>query len=624
MNENILANIYHISSADEILNRPGQLYFYFDFDESKFKSGQRLQINNKEMKKISDNVILVFENILKMLKSTLSDEEKSYFSKIIKKLENYNHNSKSSFSFPGLQVVNLTKLMVKPFCLYSHRILICEKSDGVRYFLITFRNGKCLFFNRKEQFFTVELSSPLPSSESKADDWEIENILDGELILDKVFIENDDQLLRLKDETNLLLIKKQGEKPNKDLLYKFKFVAFDAIVLRMEQIGYLPFRSRLERLSRFGKEIEFKKFQMNYVKEKFNNKFTACTGSFLSLLSSKATQSRSQVPPSIEVFIKDYFTFDHIASLYKMSKSPKFPHLNDGIILNYDDYPYYPGVSDEVFKWKPAHLNTIDFEIKEKDGLMVMNIAEGREKLLPVSCLFFKDKEEKECFEQEYNKMKLNSTNAIIAECFYDKHHITKETTNLNLLSKLLSCFKRNDSLTINLDNYDKNFIDNYEKNKANYELGGWRFLRFRNDKYHANYIKTYTSILQTIEEDLDIDSINREINNSKELKSRTPEFVLNECNKIRNLTGNSSFLNITGFTMREDVKSPFVNSEKNTDEVISHFKVKTKEVNHDFLNKKKTNELDLKKETKDTSKQKIKDEESIEYLSMEDFSEYN
>ena len=37
---------------------------------------------------------------------------------------------------------------------------------------------------------------------------------------------------------------------------------------------------------------------------------------------------------------------------------------NDGLIFTVDACPYYPGTCNEIIKWKPPHMNSIDFEMK--------------------------------------------------------------------------------------------------------------------------------------------------------------------------------------------------------------------------------------------------------------------
>ena len=36
-------------------------------------------------------------------------------------------------------------------------------------------------------------------------------------------------------------------------------------------------------------------------------------------------------------------------------------HNNDGLIYTIDACPYYPGTCEDIIKWKPPHMNSIDF-----------------------------------------------------------------------------------------------------------------------------------------------------------------------------------------------------------------------------------------------------------------------
>jgi hypothetical protein len=41
----------------------------------------------------------------------------------------------------------------------------------------------------------------------------------------------------------------------------------------------------------------------------------------------------------------------------------KLEHENDGLIFTEDLCPYYPGTCKSIYKWKPPHLNSIDFKL---------------------------------------------------------------------------------------------------------------------------------------------------------------------------------------------------------------------------------------------------------------------
>lgn len=605
------SNVYTISSSDIILNSPGQ--FFFKCEDNDFKASTRLQINKKEMKKITDNINFVFENILKSLKVREQNivNQSDSLAEIIKKLERHRNNSKGIFRFPGLQVINFTKQMVKPFSLYHKRILICEKSDGVRYLMITFRNGKSLFLNRKEEFYAIDPLTfvDLPSNVA-ADCWEIEYMFDGELILDRTATPS-------QDDGNLILIKpnfsseEQGIKTKSHKLatgfFKLNYVIFDAIVIKSENIGHLKFKERLSRLATFGKELEFVRFSFKYLGDKFMRVFSQVSKDpkFNSKIQSgylfpnKARNGNSSIigneggrlkSPSIELFIKDYFSFDKISWIYEIAK--QLPHENDGVILNYDDYPYYCGTSDEVFKFKPAHLNTIDFELKEYQNGLVLYVTEGREKILPVSMFFLVDSPEKEEFEEEYMKIK-HSTGPKIIECFYDKNKISYETTNFHYNVFFNERFYNRTESSLNLDIFNPDFLKvrlrdrnlgPYSKGSTftkSYELGGWRFLRFRKDKTNGNYINTYKNIVETIKEDLSIENIGSELKLSLENRSRNTsnEYIYDSIQ----ITGNaSSFLQDSIGNNHKEPQTTVINSQTQVEQLN-----RSKE-NNDFVNKKR------------------------------------
>jgi mRNA-capping enzyme len=48
----------------------------------------------------------------------------------------------------------------------------------------------------------------------------------------------------------------------------------------------------------------------------------------------------------------------------KFIDSHKLEHENDGLIFTVDLCPYYPGTCEEILKWKPIELNSIDFKLQ--------------------------------------------------------------------------------------------------------------------------------------------------------------------------------------------------------------------------------------------------------------------
>ena len=53
--------------------------------------------------------------------------------------------------------------------------------------------------------------------------------------------------------------------------------------------------------------------------------------------------------------------------LYKYIKC--LPHKNDGLIFNHQSKKYEFGMNSGYVKWKPAHLNTLDFMLVPNNNL---------------------------------------------------------------------------------------------------------------------------------------------------------------------------------------------------------------------------------------------------------------
>lgn len=66
------------------------------------------------------------------------------------------------------------------------------------------------------------------------------------------------------------------------------------------------------------------------------------------------------------LYMKDVFEVWQTPDLFKLIDPEKglLMHENDGLIFTVDACPYYPGTCNEIIKWKPPHMNSIDFEMK--------------------------------------------------------------------------------------------------------------------------------------------------------------------------------------------------------------------------------------------------------------------
>ena len=490
---------------EEILENPGLFCFRIDNNTNSFVLGKNVHnYGDKEINDIKRNITEVFQNISKEVEKRQNDNPE-YLGHIVNNL-NAGYNNKKKFNFPGLQVINMDREKLNYFTHWPDRFLLCEKSDGVRYLLIQYKNGICHLIGRNLEFFEIFCSEKLPPPYDGIklyNDWSIEFFLDGELVLDDVDEQNDDKSK---------FIKINGE--NK----KINFLIFDAVVIKGYNIGFLPFKKRLEEFSKvFIEEYDvlkyiksrgksfLKKYNMDIQYSKFININKINKDIKSSIQGTKTTSNSNN--KNISLYIKDYYTFKQIEKLNDLIKL--LPHHNDGLIINVDDYPYYSGQSCEIFKWKPLEMNTIDFEIiyneKIKRFILYITTKEGN---LPVELLCFGSDEEKKNFENNYDKYNKN-----IGECFYDSKLINDEVAINNYnLSKI-----KNDN-NDDISDIFGSFVNKVPKDKEKYK-GGWRFLKFRSDKLYSNFINTYQNIKICIKEDINMKEIIETVKKNSEIK---------------------------------------------------------------------------------------------------------
>ena len=597
------------TNVDEILENPGILIFTLNnpnkiFPDKRFTN----KYGVSEVNYIKENIIEVFQNICQTV-NKCKEQNPEYLGHIVNNLNSrYNHSKK--FNFPGLQVINMDREKLNYFTHFPERFLLCEKSDGVRYLLIQYKNGICHLVGRNLQFYEIYISERFPPSYYPKEEWTIDYLLDGELILDDVNEEFDDKSK---------FIKLNGK------FKKINFLIFDAVVIKGINIGYLPFRNRLIELNKlFKEEYGISKYVKNCAKSYINKlkdelKTNKSSNNSKGLDFPNPNKLEKEIPKiipgtvttnnvnnkSITLYMKDYFNFNDVERLNEFIKL--LPHHNDGLIINVDDYPYYSGQSCEIFKWKPIEMNTIDFEIKynkEKSKYLLYvtnNETDGKtiSNLTPVEILCFESDDEKDNFSKIYNRYE----NKLIAECFYDANLSNKETAiNNYYLSKIKS--NTNEKIPMNLDDFPNDNIKlDLQKLK-----GGWRFQRLRNDKSSGNYISTYQNIKVCIKENLHMEEILSTIDKNKNLiKDKNSQEGRNYMHDLEK----------ESFFMSALIWKRFFKKEKNDDnddfdeEEFFHLSKKDDNKNkkeNELLNKKRK-----KSEDEEESKEKVEDNNDID-----------
>ncbi|VTZ66625.1 mRNA-capping enzyme subunit alpha, putative [Plasmodium chabaudi chabaudi] len=425
--------------------------------------------------------------------------------------------------FPGSNPVSLTKHNIKN--LFNKDYLICEKTDGVRYFLFIVSNTTFLI-DRNYDIFKNDMHIPT------IDNLEVKQqltLLDGELVEDTIYNEKkgveekkivyliyDGLFIQRKDITNLSYLERLTNVYNYVItplkMYKNQKKAKkndqplnnndnndnDNDVGEIESANSKKrknttnpdeetkndFDNSLENLPNQNDENdenEEKNKRENQkelafsVENKISDEHAELTGDEGSDLESENTEEEP-----LSIYLKDFYSISQISELLKVMK--KLPHTSDGIIFTPLNYPYVTGNFYQLLKWKPLNLNTVDFGIETiyDDN----NIPVKFELFIAINGIRASYK----CYLAEYGdvykqllQMAINNKiSHYIIECYY--------------VSKNIYSICKNDDLT--------------EKKVE----GGWIAQKIRYDKNIPNDITTLNKVMHSILDNITIDTLIKEV----------------------------------------------------------------------------------------------------------------
>ncbi|CAD2107263.1 mRNA-capping enzyme subunit alpha, putative [Plasmodium vinckei] len=422
--------------------------------------------------------------------------------------------------FPGSNPVSLTKHNIKN--LFNKDYLICEKTDGVRYFLFIVSNTTFLI-DRNYDIFKNDMHIPT------IDNLEVKQqltLLDGELVEDTIYNEKkgieekrivyliyDGLFIQRKDITNLSYLERLTNVYNYVItplkMYKNKKRAKKNDQPSNDNdndnndIGELESANSKKRknttnndeankndsdnsLTNLTNENNEKNKRENQKEltfsvenkiddEKGNDDHAELTDGEGSDLESENTEEEP-----LSIYLKDFYSISQISELLKIMK--KLPHTSDGIIFTPLNYPYVTGNFYQLLKWKPLNLNTVDFGIETiyDDN----NIPIKFELFIAINGIRASYK----CYLAEYGdvykqllQMAINNKiSHYIIECYY--------------VSKNIYSICKNDDLT--------------EKKVE----GGWIAQKIRYDKNIPNDITTLNKVMHSILDNITIDTLIKEV----------------------------------------------------------------------------------------------------------------
>lgn len=321
-----------------------------------------------------------------------------------------------------------------------------------------------LLVDRNYNFFECKFEK-IPRSNPKA---EIVHVFDGELVQDK----------------------------SEDYV---KFLIFDALVVNGVNVMNLTFENRLKSVkNQIIKKLRTKEYL------EIQNKGTEDNEEDFEYL-----KLDEEDDTTIKVFLKDFFYDLHTKHLYEKIV-PKLDHGNDGIVYTMNDCPYYPGTWQQIIKWKPAFMNSVDFNLKlitsysDTEYIWGLYTRTFENPELLFDWIFFKDQEENEKYRKlvsDHNKL----NKSVIMECAYkhelDYEHLLKYNKYKRL--EMATDLPKEDSIKKDF----KFSMELLEDHRAHLK-GGWIAERQRTDKDFPNSMTVAKNIQETITDPVTVDDI--------------------------------------------------------------------------------------------------------------------
>ncbi|KAK8790972.1 hypothetical protein WA158_005603 [Blastocystis sp. Blastoise] len=335
---------------------------------------------------------------------------------------------KDKVAFPGSQPVSMSK---KNWGLIKKdEYVVCEKSDGVRYLLL-FYNYKMYYIDRR---FNIYLSTMQPFTKEQFPaclDPERFSLFDGEMIIEKS---------RLSE----------GEKPY------ICYWVFDLLVIN----NYCVFRNNLYQRLYFISTLFTNPFQELYPKNDF-------------------FPFKIALKPMYHIASSEYIWTQIVGKVLK--------HESDGLIYTPVALNYTPFTCKKLLKWKPAELNSVDFQmysIQKSDHTFYRLYSSKGGISSPFDWIMFTDDE-----------ISTYAHDGLVLECVRDHSRYTFHPI-----------FTGNEEVTP-----DPQYND--PDKGLGWSKGGWKPIRVRKDKSVGNDIKVVKGLLDCINDDISFKELIAHIN---------------------------------------------------------------------------------------------------------------
>ena len=218
-------------------------------------------------------------------------------------------------TFPGSQPVSLETKHLNE--MKKQPYVACEKSDGER-FMLWIYEGSSYIFGRDFEIYKVDVMFPHVDGRAHHN-----TLLDGEIVLD---------CPRATSSTQSPGASPGGSPSAKKRKQKgtYRYLVYDAIVVLSQKVAD---KHLLQRLAIAYERVILPKYK---------------------------TFAPSEFEP-FQMYLKDFFEVWQSRAV--MAFAERLPHECDGLIFTPVRKPYTPGTFRFLLKWKPPHLNSVDFRL---------------------------------------------------------------------------------------------------------------------------------------------------------------------------------------------------------------------------------------------------------------------
>jgi hypothetical protein len=314
------------------------------------------------------------------------------------------HVPSTETSFPGSQPVSFERKHLDK-ALGERAYYAAEKTDGVRYMLLAASQGAFLV-DRKFNFRRVNLH--LPRRDNLAEQV-TGTLLDGELV------EDHDRQSGVRT---------------------LRYLVYDAVSVHNKLLLGESLPMRLLYAHKYALSPRALDRAHSYAKEPFT------------------------------VELKGFFGLPQLRYVFE-KVIPALHHENDGIIFTPVAEPYVVGTCHQLLKWKPSHMNTVDF------------------RLLTI-------------YRQREARWQLGAARGTVTEAFAWLSPTREEAEQLvSLDNQIVECYYDPDWPTTNYT------LDGRDWTTGAVAQGGWRYMRPREDKHIPNDVSVVEKVIKSIKDNV-------------------------------------------------------------------------------------------------------------------------